>query len=67
MVTGHFPVDVYVKDVDASNAAPETDNLKKTHLWRIGHSYRTVHFELTDIVTMDASVHLIALPELDGF
>jgi len=30
MVTGHFPVDVYVKDVDASNAAPETDNLKKT-------------------------------------
>jgi hypothetical protein len=25
-----FPVDIYVKDVDASNAAPETDNLKKT-------------------------------------
>src|SRR6516225_8814510 len=30
MVTGDFPVDIYVKDVDASNAAPETDNLQKT-------------------------------------
>jgi hypothetical protein len=30
MVTGRVPVDVYVKDVDASNAAPETDNLQKT-------------------------------------
>ena len=30
MVTGQFPVDIYLKDVDASNAAPKTDNLKKT-------------------------------------
>jgi hypothetical protein len=30
MVTGDFPVDIYVKDVDASNAAPETDILQKT-------------------------------------
>jgi hypothetical protein len=30
MVTGDFPVDIYVKDVDASNAAPEADNLQKT-------------------------------------
>src|SRR6516162_565021 len=28
MTTGRFPVDIYVKDVDASNAAPETDNLQ---------------------------------------
>jgi hypothetical protein len=30
MVTGNFPADVYVKDVDVSNAALETDNLQKT-------------------------------------
>src|SRR6516164_6288598 len=41
MVTGDFPVDIYVKDVDASNAAPETDILQKTKLWRIGHSSAT--------------------------
>jgi hypothetical protein len=30
MVMGDFPVDIYVKGVDASNAAPATDNLQKT-------------------------------------
>jgi hypothetical protein len=30
MVAVYFPVDIYVKDVDASNAAPETDNLQKS-------------------------------------
>src|SRR6516165_3132170 len=38
---GRFPVDIYVKGVDASNAASETHNLQKTKLWRIGHSSAT--------------------------
>jgi hypothetical protein len=39
MVAVEFPVDIYVKDIDASNTAPETGNLQKSWLWRIGHSW----------------------------
>src|SRR6516162_706320 len=41
MVAVDFPVDIYVKYVDAPNTAPETDNLQKSWLWRIGHSSGT--------------------------
>jgi len=41
MVAVDFPVDIYVRDIDAPNTAPETGNLQKSWLWRIGHSSGT--------------------------